>query len=76
MNNKNIEKVLSILDHNGLTVYDDINAELEFDSLQFVSIMVDLEDCFLVTIPDNKLDGTKYHNALDFITTISSLLPY
>lgn len=48
------EKILEIMDENGVE-YEDGKLVTDLESLQFVSIMIALEDCFEITFPDDMI---------------------
>lgn len=55
MNTQLQNKIIKILEENGIYVSDDWDEELEFDSITFISTIVCLEEEFNIEIPDDFL---------------------
>ena len=50
------EKLKTVFSDNGYVIYDEaVEDQLEIDSLQFLSIMCDIESQFDIEIPDEKV---------------------
>ena len=66
------EKLKMIFAGNGYIVYDDeVNEKLEVDSLQFLSILCDIESQFDIAIPDEFLindDLCSYNDVMNMVT--------
>lgn len=61
------ERLIKIFDDNGMIILEeDIELPLEIDSIQFISIVVQIEDEFNVTIPDDYLVSSVLLTFLDF----------
>ena len=68
MNDKIQEKLMNIFKENGYLVdaeneYD----QLELDSLQFISILCDIENDFDISIPEEYLSGKDLNTFSDFL---------
>ena len=55
MNTQLQNRIIRILEENGIYVSDDWDEELEFDSITFISTIVCLEEEFNIEIPDDFL---------------------
>lgn len=55
MNTQLQNRIIKILEENGIYVSDDWDEELEFDSITFISTIVCLEEEFNIEIPDDFL---------------------
>ena len=55
MNTQLQNRIIRILEDNGIYVADDWDEELEFDSITFISTIVCLEEEFNIEIPDDFL---------------------
>ncbi len=65
------DKILDIFRENGVFIESsDYELELELDSMQFVSIIVSLEDAFCVEIPSEYLSSEKLKSLKDFENVI------
>jgi len=68
-------EVREVFERKGIFIPEGAEQEtLSIDSLQFVSILVDLEEVFEVAIDDSFLIQNKLHNLVDFIEVISNLI--
>ena len=70
-----VEKLSAIFDENGINVIDP-NAPLELDSMQFISIIVSIEDTFQIEVPDNYLSEDQLVNFNDFLAMVESVINY
>lgn len=65
------DKILEIFRENGVFIESsDYELELELDSMQFVSIIVSLEDEFCMEIPSDYLSSEKLKTLKDFENVI------
>ena len=53
---------------------DDLDTELEIDSLRFVSIIVRIEETFEIVIPDEYLSSTIFSTLGDYIELVNVLI--
>lgn len=68
-------KVKEILENNGLIIYEnESNVELQYDSLQFISIISELETCFSIVIPDEVMVGEGLETVDDFCNVVESCM--
>lgn len=75
MNDKIQEKLMNIFKENGYLVdaeneYD----QLELDSLQFISILCDIENDFDISIPEEYLSGKDLNTFSDFLELIRNVV--
>lgn len=75
MNTELINKIKAIFEENGLPVYeDDLNEEIEYDSIQFVSIIADIEAAFSIQFPEEILSSEELNTVRDFYDITAKLL--
>lgn len=67
------EKLTSIMSQNGLCLLNEEEL-LEIDSVQFITIILDIEEAFQIEIPDDKLIIDELKSLDDFCNLIYSLL--
>lgn len=71
----NIDKLTKIFSENGVDILPEQYTDLlEVDSIQFVSIIVDIETEFEIEIPEEYLILSKLPTFSDFISLIECLL--
>lgn len=71
MNSENIVKnVTEILEKNGLAIYENEDSELQYDSLQFISIISELEETFSIYVPDEAMTGENLNTLDDFCSLV------
>lgn len=69
------ERILRVLSENGVDVsLNDWEEELDLDSIQFVSIIVELETEFLIEIPDKYLAVSELPTVSHFKKLIEKLI--
>lgn len=69
------KELISSLEDNGIYVNkSDFNAELEMDSIQYVSLIVELEERFHITVPDEYLGHEIPNTVNSFIKMIKKLM--
>ena len=69
-----IDKLKKIFKENGVDFINDEHIDLlEIDSIQFVSIIVDIETEFDIEIPEEYLNGTKLKTFDDFVLLVEKL---
>ncbi len=67
MNQQLITKLREIFENNGVTIYEEnLEHEIDYDSLQFVSILADLEAEFNFEFPEEVFSGEGLNTPLDF----------
>lgn len=68
------EKLLNIFDENGFLILEgEEDAPLDIDSIQFISVIVQIEGEFNVEIPDEFLTSSILNTFNDFLYLIRSL---
>lgn len=65
------ETVLTILEENGVYIPDDLDEELDMDSITFISIIVCIEEKMQISIPDKYLAIDKFRTINNFIENIT-----
>ena len=77
MNSDSIEskvKLMKLFEQNGYLISEDSETEqLELDSLQFISILCDVENEFEISIPDDFFSGEGLSTFVDFYDLIKNL---
>ena len=69
------DELKNIFEQKGVYIsYDANDEELLLDSLQFISIIVDVEKTFNVEIDDSYFVQNKLHTFNSFVTLVSKLL--
>lgn len=70
---KNIkETLLKLFETNGIVIQENEQfTDLELDSLRFISLIINIEDKFEITIPDEYLSGNSLNTFSDFSEVIS-----
>lgn len=69
------EKLLNIFDENGFLILEgEEDALLDIDSIQFLSVIVQIEGEFSVEIPDEFLISSLLNTFNDFLYLIKSLI--
>lgn len=69
-----LEKILQAFDENGIyTDKDDLNAQLDMDSIQYVSLIVSLEDLFDINFPDDYLGDNVATTVNEFLAAVTEL---
>ena len=69
------DQVLNVMKENGFSVdVHNMEEELFYDSLQFVSLMVSIEDMFRIAIPERYLLAEGLNTANDFCVMVSTLI--
>lgn len=67
-------KLAKIFEQNGYSIFEGSETEqLELDSLQFISILCDIENEFYISIPDNYLSGEGLSTFQDFFELVINL---
>lgn len=67
-----VQKIFKI---NGIVVFpDEINNPLQIDSLLFVTLLIQLEDHFQITIPDHYLSNSELVSLSDYCELIQLLI--
>lgn len=66
------EEIIKIFEENGVDVTDEQQLE-DIDSVQYVSIVVDIEQLFGITLPDYVLEDNKFVDIDAFIETVKSI---
>lgn len=75
MHEKVDERLKEIFEENGYLInYGEENEQLELDSLQFISIICDIENELSVSVPDEFLSGEQINTYLDILKMIENLL--
>ena len=70
-------KVINIMNSCGFDVSeDDLDCSIEYDSLQFVSLMVEFESNFEIEIPEEYLFAKGLDTPRDFINMLERVLNY
>ena len=67
------KQLREVLSNNGILLQDSDQDELYFDSIQFISLIVDIEREFEIEMPDEYMDGkllNNYDDLLDVVTMI------
>ena len=67
------EQLRRVLLSNGILLQDAEQDGLHFDSVQFISLIVDIEKEFCIEIPDEYLDGESLNNYNDFLDVITTI---
>ena len=67
-------KIIEILEDNGIYVSDDWDEELEFDSITFISTIVCLEEELNIEIPDNFLLFDNFKTLRLYIDNVYKIL--
>ncbi|MBE6891341.1 MAG: hypothetical protein E7481_04865 [Ruminococcaceae bacterium] len=67
-------RIIKILEDNGIYVSDDWDEELEFDSITFISTIVCFEDEFNIEIPDDFLLFENFKTFRLYVENIAKLL--
>ncbi len=68
-------EVKEIMEENGFFLDDDsISEELYFDSLQFVSTLVSLENKFNISIPTDYLNSQKLNFFYEYVDMVKELI--
>lgn len=65
------ETVLIILEENGIYIPDDLDEELDMDSITFISIIVCIEEKMQISIPDEYLAIDRFRTINNFIKNIN-----
>lgn len=68
------ETVLITLEENGIYIPDDLDEELDMDSITFISIAVYIEEKMQISIPDEYLAIDKFKTINSFIENINIIL--
>lgn len=68
------ETVLITLEENGIYIPDDLDEELDMDSITFISIAVCIEEKMQISIPDEYLAIDKFKTINSFIENINIIL--
>lgn len=67
-----IQKLIEVLQQNGIFVNDDGSCDLEgLDSITYISLIIDVENAFGITIPEDYLSNPP-QNLNDFIQIIKN----
>lgn len=74
MNTQLQNRIIKILEENGIYVSDDWDEELEFDSITFISTIVCLEDEFNIEIPDDFLLFENFKTFRLYMENIAQIL--
>lgn len=75
MNEKIREKLMNIFKENGYLVdAENECVQLELDSLQFISILCDIENDFDISIPDEYLSGNGLNTFWDFLEVVRNIV--
>lgn len=70
-----VERTKTIFDSNGYTIDPGMETDqLQLDSIQFISIMCDIENEFSIMIPEDYLIGEALNCFEDFVYMINSLM--
>ncbi len=68
------QRIKIIFKHNGYAIEDgEESVQLQLDSLQFISIMCDIENEFDISIPDEVLSGENLGTYTDIFEMVSKL---
>ena len=67
-------RIIKILEENGIYVSDDWDEELEFDSITFISTIVCLEEEFNIKIPDDFLLFESFKTFRLYMENIAQIL--
>lgn len=69
------EVLVDLFENNGIFIpEDDFNTDLEFDSLQFIAIIVSIEEIFKISIDESFLLPQKLKSYNDFYNMINFYL--
>ncbi len=69
------EKLKTVFSDNGYVIYDEaVEDQLEIDSLQFLSIMCDIESQFDIEIPDEFLVADNLDTYNDVVKMVEDIL--
>lgn len=69
------EQLIDIFDANGVIIFEDeYNFPLEMDSIQLISIVVQIEDRFQILIPEDMMLSMAFFSFSDFEHMISKLV--
>ena len=68
------DKIINILEENGIYVSDDWDEELEFDSITFISTIVCLEEEFDIEVPDDFLLFENFKTFRQYMNSIGDIL--
>lgn len=74
MNTKFVNKIIDVLEQNGIYISDDWDEELEFDSITFISTVVCLEEVFDVEVPDDMLLFEKFRTFRLYLESMEKVL--
>ena len=66
--------VLQILEENGIYISEDLDADLDMDSITFISIIVCFENQLGIYIPDEYLTIDKFKTINDFVKNITEII--
>lgn len=66
--------LMDVFKQNGYSIADENDsAQLELDSLQFISILCDVENEFGISIPDEYMTGENLSTFCDFVKLVTEL---
>ena len=68
------ERLLSILEQNGVYISKDWDEELDFDSITFISTVVGIENEFELEVPDDILMLEEFKTFRMYVKNISNIL--
>lgn len=66
------ESILGLINDVGVDIDENEEIRIEMDSLQFVSLICDLEGTFDIVFSDEELLPEKYQNINEFITYVEN----
>lgn len=64
------EKIKEILNFNGIEIINDNEEKIELDSLQFISIILDIEEEFKICVDDSDLNYSNFKTIDDYVLYI------
>ncbi len=67
------KKLIDIMQRNGISIIDEL-AELEVDSIQFITIILDVEEYFQIEIEEDDLQLDNLRTLEQFTLLISKLI--
>lgn len=69
------KKLREIFADNGYFVYEgEEETQLQLDSLQFISIICDIENEFDLSVPEEVLSGEGLNNFYDFVVMVQKIM--
>ena len=74
MNTQYMNKIVEVLEQNGIYISDDWDEELEFDSITFISTIVCLEEAFDIDVPDDLLTLENFRTFKQYFNNIENIM--